>query len=71
MDVTKTVKTFEIHDKENNQVPRVFYSTRPLVAKDFPRNKTIDLKEVWTRLKNQPTGRKNLPTGSKQKAVDK
>ena len=24
MDVTKTVKNFEIHDKENNQVPRVF-----------------------------------------------
>ena len=49
MDVTKTVKNFEIHDKENNQVPRVFYSSRPLLAKDIPGNKTIDLKEVWTR----------------------
>ena len=47
MDATITVKNFKIHDKENNQVPKVFTPADPL-AKDFPRNKTIDLKEVWT-----------------------
>ena len=53
MDITKTVKNFEIHDKENNQVPRVFDPADP-IAKDLPRNKTINLKEVWTRPSKSP-----------------
>ena len=46
MDVTKTVKNFEINN-ENNQVPRVCYPAN-LLAQEIPRKETIDLKEVWT-----------------------
>ena len=43
MDVTTTVKNFEILDKENNQVPRVFDPADP-IAKDFLRSVGLDMR---------------------------
>ena len=51
MYVIKTVKNFKIHDKETIKFQE-FLSSRPLLAQDFPCNKTTDLKKVWARPSN-------------------